>query len=477
MKKAVFIWVLVLGIWGFASSAHAETSKVEGYAWSSGLGWVSFNCTNSNSCSTSNYGVNLDRTTGALSGYAWNSSVGWISFNSSDVSGCPVGPCAPKVVGNNLTGWAKVLSGNVSQGWEGWIHLSGSNYGVNFDGIKFTGYSWSYQESSPVVGYWISWNPTKGPGVFSESQTSITTGNVSGGGGSSVVVDSDTCNQSTCTFSYAENTTVNLVAMAGPGYFFKNWTGANANECSSLTSRFCNNILLSSDKTIKAEFRTANCPDDGPGACPACNDRIDNDLDSKRDYPADPECLNLNGTSELSAVGPACDDCIDNDGDGKIDWLNDSGCSDNPQDPNEANAVLTVSLSFERQANKGSVLSAPVGINCGIDCTETYINDETVKLTALPQGPNTIFQKWTGACTGVNPICTLKMDVSRTATAHFGDAPIILPQCSDSLDNDNDGKTDYGTGPNNDPGCVNADDDDERDPVSQCPGAGPGICP
>src|SRR3989344_1093943 len=468
VKKSKF-WILTCTfaffIFNFALPVHAETSRVEGYAWSANVGWVSFNCSNNNSCSSANYGVNLDRDTGALSGYAWNSGLGWISFNAGDVSGCPTSPCAPKLVDDTVTGWAKVLSGSSAQGWEGWVHLSDANYGVSFDGTKFTGYSWSDQ----VLG-WMSWNPSKGPGVFSVSQVNITAGVVFGGGGSKVNIDSDTCTLSSCSFPYDQNATIDLVATAGPGYVFSNWSGANANECGTITSRFCNNINLTTNKEIKATFRTANCPTDGPGVCPACNDDIDNDLDNKFDYPEDPECLSLNGTSELAAAGPACDDCLDNDGDGKIDWLNDSGCSDNPQDNNEANALLTVSLVFERQPNKGSVISASPGINCGTDCTETYLNDESVKLSALP-GNNTVFQKWTGSCTGTNPVCTLEMSASGAATAHFGDAPVILPQCSDGLDNDNDGKLDL-----DDPGCDSADDDDERDQTLGCPAAGPGIC-
>ncbi|MBA2644599.1 MAG: cadherin-like domain-containing protein [Solirubrobacterales bacterium] len=47
------------------------------------------------------------------------------------------------------------------------------------------------------------------------------------------------------------------------------------------------------------------------------------------------------------------------------------------------------------------------------------------------------------------------------------DVTILLahvPECSDGADNDGDGKTDFGTGPNNDPGCTSATDDDETDP-------------
>jgi len=41
---------------------------------------------------------------------------------------------------------------------------------------------------------------------------------------------------------------------------------------------------------------------------------------------------------------------------------------------------------------------------------------------------------------------------------------LISTQCADGQDNDSDGKTDFGTGPNNDPGCSSAEDDDETDP-------------
>ena len=42
-------------------------------------------------------------------------------------------------------------------------------------------------------------------------------------------------------------------------------------------------------------------------------------------------------------------------------------------------------------------------------------------------------------------------------------------QCSDELDNDGDGKIDFGTGGGNDPGCVSGDDDSENtDDNPQC---------
>ena len=59
---------------------------------------------------------------------------------------------------------------------------------------------------------------------------------------------------------------------------------------------------------------------------------------------------------------------------------------------------------------------------------------------------------------------------SATQTATY---TITLTQCSDGVDNDGDGKTDYGTGATNDPGCTDASDTTESPDPPVC---GNGIC-
>jgi hypothetical protein len=61
------------------------------------------------------------------------------------------------------------------------------------------------------------------------------------------------------------------------------------------------------------------------GAPPACVDGIDNDNDTKIDYPKDTGCSSYTDTSEAPLV--ECNDGIDNDGDGLIDHPADPGCS------------------------------------------------------------------------------------------------------------------------------------------------------
>ena len=68
----------------------------------------------------------------------------------------------------------------------------------------------------------------------------------------------------------------------------------------------------------------------------------------------------------------------------------------------------------------GGVTSAPIGIDCGADCTEAYANGTLVTLTATPDAGNA-FSGWTGACTGTGD-CTLTMDAAKDVGATF--API-----------------------------------------------------
>ncbi len=170
----------------FAGSQH----NMSGYAWSENIGWISFNCTNEsnqNACATSDYGVNKN-VNGTLTGRAWSENIGWIQFGN--LTGVPMvlrsdggGTVAQdaRLDVNNLTGWARACAGmndltappenqsapnntcagrSRTDGWDGWISLSGSNYGVTKSGNNLTGYAWG----SDVVG-WINFNATTSGGV------------------------------------------------------------------------------------------------------------------------------------------------------------------------------------------------------------------------------------------------------------------------------------------------------------------------
>lgn len=139
-------------------SAQGAAFPITGYAWSDTVGWIDLHCQNSNSCGTRNFGLDIDNG-GNISGFAWSEHIGWVSAEHSDVSGCPGGgSCFPKIVGGEMRGWLRALAGGTagSGGWDGWISLSGSNYGVTQVSSLFSGYAWG----SDVVG-WVDFSLAK----------------------------------------------------------------------------------------------------------------------------------------------------------------------------------------------------------------------------------------------------------------------------------------------------------------------------
>lgn len=64
----------------------------------------------------------------------------------------------------------------------------------------------------------------------------------------------------------------------------------------------------------------------------------------------------------------------------------------------------------------GTVTSSPAGIACRGDCTEDYAHGTVVELTARP-APGSVFDGWTGACSG--PTCSIEMTAARRAVATF----------------------------------------------------------
>lgn len=160
MKRlsAVVMLVCVIGIVGVLASfpprafSATPTATLEGYAWSSNIGWICFydTATPSN-CTGATVNVNSND---SLSGYAWSANAGWISFNSSDTASCGSAATYNPSTGA-LTGWAKALDGVDS---DGCISLSGtaqnsSPYGVTFSGGDASGYAWG----SDVFGWIRFW--------------------------------------------------------------------------------------------------------------------------------------------------------------------------------------------------------------------------------------------------------------------------------------------------------------------------------
>ena len=330
---AVFLVISVLFYLAFFTDgikqAKAGVSQnISGWAWGDNFGWISFNCTDTDTCGSVNYGVNT-AINGDMSGYAWSDNVGWMTFNESDLAGCPSGACKAKLSGNNLQGWARALS--YGDGWDGWVSLNGPGYGIVLNGNNFEGFAWDASDiSGQAIGSgWINFNPSFG-GV-TVTPTTVPSVDLTANPTSVAVGENST-------ISWTSANATSCEASVG-------WSGSKALSGSEIVGPHtsdtvyritCNNALSSAsdDTTVFVSSLSSTYQ---------CSDSIDNDGDVKIDA-ADPGCYD---TGEYDPIDddetdtlPQCSNFFDDDGDGLIDYPNEPGCS-------SANDNKELNITFE----------------------------------------------------------------------------------------------------------------------------------
>lgn len=309
IASLLFLGALFYGAF-FADSRNAKAGSGEnmsGWAWSDNIGWISFNCTDTSSCSAVDYGVDI-AINGDLSGYAWSDNIGWISFNSSDLSPCPSGACKAKLSGNNLQGWARALS--YGDSWDGWISLNGSNYGITLNNNdEFIGYAWDASDiNSEAIGQgWIDFNPSFGGVVIS-------------------VVSGDTP---------SVNLSANPVSISSGENSTLSWTSSSATECEASIGWSGSKSLSGSEimgpLTIDTVYKltcsnAVSSADDMVTVFVAvpteCSDGIDNDGDGQTDFPEDTSCTSDTGNDESI---PVCGNIVCESGENSSNCSTDCG--------------------------------------------------------------------------------------------------------------------------------------------------------
>ena len=117
----------------------------------------------------------------------------------------------------------------------------------------------------------------------------------------------------------------------------------------------------------------------GPRAPAQCQDGLDNDGDTRIDYPNDPGCTSKRDNNERGTA--QCDDGIDNDADTRTDYPNDPGCS-SPSDTSESgtaqcdDGVDNVDADTLRDyPNDAGCVSLTDSSEIDGQCDDTYEND------------------------------------------------------------------------------------------------------
>ena len=207
LSRIVAVTLFIIAGTFFSLTHQAEAAfgipaggvELAGFAWSgyntdsnpvpdAGVGWISMNCTNTDTCvGGSGVGPKVDyavrlQNNGNLAGYAWSSNIGWINFNpgtalptDADVANQTAGHVSGTYPNVTFGGWARACavfanpsacSGPLSTeagGWDGWIALGGTAD----DGARYeitmtaggaangpTNYAWG----GPIVVGWIDFS-------------------------------------------------------------------------------------------------------------------------------------------------------------------------------------------------------------------------------------------------------------------------------------------------------------------------------
>lgn len=272
------------------------------YAWSGGssrtggpvdgtIGWVSLNCVEggagrTNVCSTSPYSLNINATTGNITGYAWSSHVGWLSFNQTSSTGvAEASACGSQAMVNfaattsdkPLSGWAKFLNGNPATGWDGCVKLKSTGaepaYGVVYrpgaTGNNIIGYGWG---SSVVgwLGFFGKYTPTTGAPTVDlkvngvDASTTTPPPYVIPSAGATVTLSYTTANAVSCVASssiaqteWSSTTTTPVPAASVSVPVASNGTTANVRHIYTIT---CTNSAGSASDSVVVDVLASNAP-------------------------------------------------------------------------------------------------------------------------------------------------------------------------------------------------------------------------
>ena len=223
---------------------------------------------------------------------------------------------------------------------------------------------------------------------------------------------------STCSFVFGEGQTVTLTGTSGAGTLPVAWSG-----CDSVNAENKCLVTMSSAKAVGATFNV-----EGPTLTIS---RFGSGTGTVTSSPAGIDCggacaVNfLKGTTVTLTGTPGLHSEA-------VKW---AGC-DSVTIENKClvamNAARSVIASFDldpqfveytvsvrlKGTGTGTVTSSPGGIECGSDCSETYVSKTNVTLIATP-APGSVFDHWSGgSCAGTGP-CEHKINSSRLVNAVF----------------------------------------------------------
>ncbi|OQX04579.1 MAG: hypothetical protein BWK73_35835 [Thiothrix lacustris] len=210
-----------------------------------------------------------------------------------------------------------------------------------------------------------------------------------------------------CSESYAQNTVVTLNATPTAGNKFIGWTGANCSNTScDVTMDVAKKVTANFVKTYVLTVKNA-----GNGKVTGLPTGIECGADCTEIY--------TSGTNITLTATP--------DANRRFTGWSGACRSTTSTCTVRMTAAKTVTATFKPLftltvskigTGSGTITTSPTGVSCGTDCTEDYVSDTRIKLTAKAATGSRFFG-WSGACVGKASTCSVTMTAVKEVTANF----------------------------------------------------------
>ena len=215
-----------------------------------------------------------------------------------------------------------------------------------------------------------------------------------------------------CSASYTSGTEVTLTATAATSSTFAGWSGGGCGGTGACT------VTLTAATSVTATFTLVTFPltvtkaGAGGGTVSSSPAGISCGAACAASY--------ASGTAVTLTATPAANSTF-------AGWSG-AGCGGTDTCSIAMTAAAGVTASFDLSfftltvaiagSADGTVVSNPIGVNCGSTCASSYAAGTVVTLTATaPSGA--AFSRWGGACSGTTPSCAVTLDAARSGTAIF----------------------------------------------------------
>jgi uncharacterized repeat protein (TIGR03803 family) len=209
-----------------------------------------------------------------------------------------------------------------------------------------------------------------------------------------------------CSYEYPPNAQVTLTANPSPGWLYASWYG-----CDNLNGNVCT-VTMNKLRTVTANFVPTyplTVAKVGNGTVTSGDGHIHCGSTCSYSYRLYTD-VTLIATPDSGWVFTSWSGC---------DKVNNNVCTVTMNSPRKVTATFTATYKLTAsKSGNGLVTSSDGFINCGSNCSHTYIAGKSVTLTASPD-QNWVFKGWSG-CENMNGnVCTVTMNSARNVTATF----------------------------------------------------------